>query len=43
VGKKLADAGLTLAFKGPQDFAKTINVQWDIFGSVLKEANIKVE
>jgi tripartite-type tricarboxylate transporter receptor subunit TctC len=43
VAKKLADAGLTLAFKGPQDFAKTIDGQWDIFGRALKEANIKVE
>jgi tripartite-type tricarboxylate transporter receptor subunit TctC len=43
VGKKLSDAGFTVAFKGPQDFAKLINVQWDIFAKVIKEANIKLD
>jgi tripartite-type tricarboxylate transporter receptor subunit TctC len=43
VAKKLSGAGLTLAFKGPQDYSQLINSQYDIFGRLLKEANIKVE
>ena len=43
VAKKLSDAGFTLAFKGPQDFSSLLNVQWDIFAKVIKEANIKVQ
>jgi tripartite-type tricarboxylate transporter receptor subunit TctC len=43
VAKKLSDAGLTLGFKGPQDFGKLINAQYDIFGRLLKEANIRVD
>ena len=43
VAKKLSGAGLTLAFKGPQDYNQLINSQYDIFGRLLKEANIKVE
>lgn len=43
VSKKLSDAGFNLAFKGPQDFSSLLNVQWDIFAKVIKEANIKVE
>ena len=29
--------------KGPRILPRLINSQWDIFGSALKEANIKVE
>jgi tripartite-type tricarboxylate transporter receptor subunit TctC len=42
VAQKLSKAGFFVAFRGPQDFAKLINEQWDIFARVIKEANIKL-
>jgi len=43
VAKKLASAGFTLDYKPPHEVSKLINDQWDIYGQVIKEANIKTE
>jgi len=42
VAKKLSASGFSMSYKGPADFTKLIDGQWDIFGRVIKEANLKV-
>jgi len=43
VTKKISATGATVDFKGPQDFSKLLNRQWDIYANIIKAANIQVE
>lgn len=42
MAKKLANAGFSIAYKGPSEFSDLIKDQWEIFSRVIKEADIKV-
>jgi tripartite-type tricarboxylate transporter receptor subunit TctC len=37
----LTKAGYIVEYKGPQEFSKIINKDWDVFSEVLKEAGMK--
>jgi tripartite-type tricarboxylate transporter receptor subunit TctC len=43
LAKKLANAGFNLAYKNAHEFTALINEQWDIFGRVIKESDLKVD
>jgi tripartite-type tricarboxylate transporter receptor subunit TctC len=43
VAKKLDSAGISVAYRNPQEFSKLLNEQWGIYSKVIKESDMKVE
>jgi tripartite-type tricarboxylate transporter receptor subunit TctC len=42
VAEKLSKTGFSVVYKNPAEFAKLMDVQWDVYAKVIREANVKV-
>jgi len=41
--KKLFEAGFYIAYKNPQEFSNLISNQWELFGRIIKETDLKTD